>query len=43
MPNLLSQLTKGEQTRFLEELNYMNLAPASGGYCQILTRWSGAR
>jgi hypothetical protein len=26
MPNVLSQLTRGEQARFLEELNYMNLA-----------------
>jgi hypothetical protein len=25
MPNLLSQLTKGERARLLEELNYMNL------------------
>ena len=25
MPNVLSQLTKGEQTRLFEELNYMNL------------------
>jgi hypothetical protein len=25
MPNFLSQLTKGEQERLLEELNYMNL------------------
>src|SRR5215212_3698640 len=25
MPNFLSQLTKGEQARLLEELNYMNL------------------
>src|SRR6476646_5453005 len=30
MPNLLSQLTKAEQTRFLEELNYMNLEEIRG-------------
>jgi hypothetical protein len=30
MPNYLSQLTKGEQARLLEELNYMNLAEIRG-------------
>ena len=30
MANLLSQLTKGEQARFLEELNYMNLEEIRG-------------
>src|SRR5687767_4099482 len=30
MPNVLSQLTKGEQTRLLEELNYMNLQEIHG-------------
>jgi hypothetical protein len=30
MPNLLSRLTKGEQTRLLEELNYMNLEEIHG-------------
>ena len=30
MPNLLSQLTKGEQTQLLEELNYMNLEEIHG-------------
>jgi hypothetical protein len=30
MPNLLSQLTKGEQARLLEELNYMNLEEVHG-------------
>ena len=30
MPNLLSQLTKGEQTRLLAELNYMNLEEIHG-------------
>jgi hypothetical protein len=30
MPNLLSQLTKGEQSRLLEELNYMNLEEIHG-------------
>jgi hypothetical protein len=30
MPNLLSQLTKAEQIRFLEELNYMNLEEIRG-------------
>ena len=30
MPNLLSQLTKGEQARLLEELNYMNLEEIHG-------------
>ena len=30
MSNLLSQLTKGEQARLLEELNYMNLAEIRG-------------
>src|SRR5437867_1585972 len=30
MPNLLSQLTKDAQTRFLEELNYLNLGEIRG-------------
>ena len=30
MPNFLSQLTKGEQSRLLEELNYMNLEEIRG-------------
>jgi hypothetical protein len=30
VPNLLSQLTKDEQTRLLEELNYMNLQEIRG-------------
>src|SRR5436309_7138311 len=30
MPNFLSQLTKGEQARLLEELNYMNLEEICG-------------
>ena len=30
MPNFLSKLTKGEQTRLLEELNYMNLEEIRG-------------
>ena len=30
MPNLLSQLTKDVQTRFLEELNYLNLGEIRG-------------
>jgi hypothetical protein len=30
MPNLLSQLTKSEQARLLDELNYMNLAEIRG-------------
>jgi hypothetical protein len=30
MPNLLAQLAKGEQTRLLEELNYMNLEEIHG-------------
>ena len=30
MPNLLSPLTKSEQTRLLEELNYMNLEEIHG-------------
>jgi hypothetical protein len=30
MSNLLSQLTKSEQARLLEELNYMNLAEIRG-------------
>src|SRR5216110_300669 len=30
MPNFLSQLTKGEQARLLEELNYMNLEEIRG-------------
>ena len=30
MPNLLSRLPKGEQTRLLEELNYMNLEEIHG-------------
>ena len=30
MPNLLSQLTRSEQTRLLEELNYMNLEEIRG-------------
>src|ERR1700682_193114 len=30
MPNLLSQLTKDAQARFLEELNYMNLEEIRG-------------
>ena len=30
MPNFLSQLTKGEQARLLEELNYMNLDEIRG-------------
>src|SRR5829696_849434 len=30
MPNVLSQLTKGEQTRLFEELNYMNLEEIRG-------------
>ena len=30
MPNLLSQLTKSEQARLLEELNYMNLEEIRG-------------
>jgi hypothetical protein len=30
MPNLLSQLSKGEQARLLEELNYMNLEEIRG-------------
>jgi hypothetical protein len=30
MPNLLSQLTQGEQARLLEELNYMNLEEIRG-------------
>jgi hypothetical protein len=30
MPNLLSQLSKSEQARLLEELNYMNLAEIRG-------------
>jgi len=30
MSNLLSQLTKSEQTRLLEEMNYMNLAEIRG-------------
>jgi hypothetical protein len=30
MPNFLSQLTKSEQARFLEELNYMNLEEIRG-------------
>jgi hypothetical protein len=30
MSNRLSQLTKSEQTRLLEELNYMNLAEIRG-------------
>src|SRR6185436_2733475 len=30
MPNLLSQLTKDEQARLLEELNYMNLEEIRG-------------
>src|SRR5262245_14588969 len=30
MPNSLSQLTKGEQARLLEELNYMNLEEIRG-------------
>jgi hypothetical protein len=34
MPNLLSQLTKGEQARLLEELNYMNLEEIRG-FCLV--------
>ena len=30
MPNFLSQLTKSEQARLLEELNYMNLEEIRG-------------
>ena len=30
MPNLLSQLTKGERARLLEEMNYLNLAEIRG-------------
>ena len=30
MPNFLSKLTKGEQARLLEELNYMNLDEIRG-------------
>src|SRR5262245_978521 len=30
MPNFLSQLTKGERDRLLEELNYMNLEEIRG-------------
>ena len=30
MPNFLSQITKGEQARLLEELNYMNLEEIRG-------------
>ena len=30
MPNLLSQLTKDTQARFLEELNYLNLEEIRG-------------
>jgi hypothetical protein len=30
MPNFLSELTKGEQARLLEELNYMNLEEIRG-------------
>jgi hypothetical protein len=30
MPNVLSQLTKTEQTRLFEELNYMNLEEIRG-------------
>ena len=30
MPNLLSQLTKDAQARFLEELNYLNLGEIRG-------------
>jgi hypothetical protein len=30
MPNLLSQLTKDAQARFLEELNYLNLEEIRG-------------
>ena len=30
MPNLLTQLTKDAQARFLEELNYLNLAEIRG-------------
>ena len=30
MSNVLSQLTKGEQARLLEELNYMNLEEIRG-------------
>jgi len=30
MPNVLSQLTKSEQARLLEELNYMNLEEIRG-------------
>jgi hypothetical protein len=30
MPNLLSQLTKSDQSRLLEELNYMNLEEIRG-------------
>jgi hypothetical protein len=30
MPNFLSQLTKTEQARLLEELNYMNLEEIRG-------------
>jgi hypothetical protein len=34
MANFLSQLTKGEQTRLLEELNYMNLQEIRG-FCSV--------
>src|SRR4051812_45263456 len=30
MPDLLARLTSGEQARFLEELNYLNLAEIRG-------------
>jgi hypothetical protein len=30
MSNLMSQLTKGDQARLLEELNYMNLEEIRG-------------
>ena len=33
MANLLSQLTKAEQVRLLEELNYMNLEEIRGFCC----------
>jgi hypothetical protein len=34
MPNLLSQLTKDAQARFLEELNYLNLEEIRG-FCSV--------
>jgi hypothetical protein len=49
MPNFLSQLTKSEQARLLEELNYMNLEEIRG-FCsargipyRVLTEYSNGK